>query len=114
MFTYRIVMVDPAITRFDVYFEVYQDKNFIAKDYIQIPTDSMLNVASDGRNDYINKMVSSACRKYIVTNDVKNDFNSLIGIEVQLDSPTYETKADIQAIEATPVTDPQLTGRIDG
>ncbi len=97
MFTFKITTIETAITRFDIYFEIFQDGELMAKDSVQIPTVSMASVASDGRNDYINQMVSDSCQKYLIAKDVTNDFKSLIGVEVSLEQPTYKTKADIQA-----------------
>ena len=94
MYSYKITIIDTMPKFLVVYFTCLKDGVEIAKDNVQIYSDALANQPSDGRSDYINQVVADACKKFMVIQDVKQDFSALIGVDVSLDALTYETKAE--------------------
>jgi iron only hydrogenase large subunit-like protein len=94
---YRIESIDISGDKLNVLYSVLNGDNKVISDTLVVPSQSFIGIASDGRCDYIKEQVAQACKKYMVTQDIKTDFSSIIGTEVDLDVIAYETKAEIEA-----------------
>ncbi len=93
-YTYKITDINPSDKRIDVYFNVKLDGKKLGEEIVQISADALKNQPSDGRIEYIQQVVSDACKKFMVIEDVKMDFSSIVGNEYTLDGVVYETKAE--------------------
>ena len=94
---YKITKIVPSGTTLNVYYTLSDGKVVLKEDFILIPSESIANLPSDGREDFINQTVKDNCKKYMVISDVKDDFSSLIDVEVSLDPVIYKTVAEQEA-----------------
>jgi hypothetical protein len=93
MWAYRINRITPENGNFNVHFSVLDKGVEVKTQSLIVSAESLRNQPSDGRAEYIQQIVAEASKKFMVIEDVKLDFSSIVGNEYTLDGVVYETKA---------------------
>jgi hypothetical protein len=100
MWKYQITRVIPSGKAVSFLYEVYKDAEKVASDEVVLDASSIMAQPSDGREDYIKGIIAERCKPLMVISDVKADFSGLVGVEVELETVKYETKAQRVAMQA--------------
>jgi hypothetical protein len=90
----EITIKDDKVT---VLYTIFKDGKEITNQTYIFLSSSFLNVASDDRAEWIKREIAKQCRRFMASEDIKNDFSTIINLSFDLDSVSYKTKADILA-----------------
>jgi hypothetical protein len=99
MWKYKIIRVVPADKTVDFWYELSKDGVGVSKGNVVIDSSQLVSLPSDGREDYIKQVIAERCKPLMVISDVKADFSGLLGMEVELETVKYETKAERVAMQ---------------